>query len=65
VGLASTGGAVLPRVQRLLTPPTRLPVATRLGGTAVAVSLVVTPALLAFVPAAFAAWLMACPSLLG
>lgn len=65
VSLAAGGGQVLARVERLLDPPPRLPLATRAGGAGVAVSVLAVPVLLAGLPAVVAAGLAACPFLLG
>jgi Zn-dependent protease with chaperone function len=64
-GLAAGGGRVLARVERLLDPPSRLPVATRAGGAGVAVSVLAIPVLLAGLPPVVAAGLAACPLLFG
>jgi Zn-dependent protease with chaperone function len=63
--LAAGGGRVLARVERLLDPPPRLPVATRAGGAGVAVSVLAVPVLLAGLPAVVTAGLAACPLLFG
>jgi hypothetical protein len=62
--LAAGGGQILARVERLLDPPPRLPVATRVGGAGVAVSVLAVPVLVAALPAVVAA-LAACPLLFG
>jgi hypothetical protein len=64
LSLAAGGGRVLARVERLLDPPPRLPVATRVGGAGVAVSVLAVPVLLAGLPGVVAA-LAACPLLFG
>lgn len=61
-GLAATGGSILTRVERLLTPPAPLPVATRVGGAGAAVSLLALPLVPVLV---LAAGLVACPHFLG
>lgn len=63
--LAAGGGRVLARVERLLDPPPRLPVATRAGGAGVALSVLAVPVLLAGLPAVVAAGLAACPLQFG
>ncbi|WP_020389671.1 M56 family metallopeptidase [Kribbella catacumbae] len=65
VSLAAGGGRVLARVERLLDPPRRLPVATRAGGAGAAVAVLAVPVLLAGLPAVVAAGLAACPLLFG
>ncbi|MER7249904.1 M56 family metallopeptidase [Kribbella sp. NPDC000426] len=63
VGLAASGGSVAARVERLMTPPEPLPVATRIGGAGAVLSLMTMPFLVIIVPTLFAASLVACPHL--
>lgn len=59
-GLAASGGSVLARVDRLLAPPSPLPLAARLGGTGAAISMLALPLM---VPALLTAGMVACPYL--
>ncbi|MEU4194165.1 M56 family metallopeptidase [Kribbella sp. NPDC026611] len=64
-GLAATGGSILTRVERLLSPPAPLPLVPRIGATGATAALLTLPILLAFAPAALAANLIECPPFLG
>ncbi len=65
MGLAASGGSVLARVERLLEPPTPLPIATRVGGAGAAVSIIVFPVLLVAMPALLATGMVWCPHAFG